>query len=288
MNLFNMGKVEIYSELERVLKIVKSWKEQGRSTIEKDIVLEKLRDIYNAVKYDACEECKEETAGQAAEEAVAQVPAEEYKEPAVVETAETTEGEQGGYKEIQSGTEEPAVKPSETELFPLDEVNARPKLDKKVILSLYGEEEPVAQAEQSESVNNITAGKVKADEQPQGETVQDAANGNAKPVLGEVMGTNGETLADVYAKNSHNQDMATMISTENVSGLRSSIGINDKFLMVRDMFGGDNNAYEEAISDLERFGDLDEALLHIHETYSWNPNSDGVKFLIDLLAKKLS
>ena len=72
------------------------------------------------------------------------------------------------------------------------------------------------------------------------------------------------------------------------SSLRRAIGINDKFLLIRDLFGGDGEAYEEAIATLNAFDDFDECMIHIAENYAWNPNSDGAKFMMELLERKFA
>ena len=73
-----------------------------------------------------------------------------------------------------------------------------------------------------------------------------------------------------------------------VADLRNAIGINDKFLLIRDLFGGDGEAYEEAIATLNAFDDFDECMIHIAENYAWNPNSDGAKFMMELLERKFA
>lgn len=105
-------------------------------------------------------------------------------------------------------------------------------------------------------------------------------------VLGEVINHDVRTLADTIAPV---RDMAaTLRRGEPVDDLRSAIGINDKFLLIRDLFGGDGSAYEAAIDALNRFDNLDDCMIHIAENYAWNPHSDGAKFLMELLERKYS
>ena len=70
--------------------------------------------------------------------------------------------------------------------------------------------------------------------------------------------------------------------------LKQAIGINDKFLLLRDLFGGDTERYERTIDRLNEFDDLDDCIIYISENYDWNPSSDGVRFLMELLERKLS
>lgn len=107
-----------------------------------------------------------------------------------------------------------------------------------------------------------------------------------EPVLGEVLGGDVHTLADTIAAP---KDMASeIVRKERITDLKQAIGINDKFLLLRDLFGGDAERYERTIDRLNAFDDLDDCIIYISENYDWNPSSDGVRFLIELLERKLS
>lgn len=107
-----------------------------------------------------------------------------------------------------------------------------------------------------------------------------------EPVLGEVLGGDVHTLADTIAAP---KDMASeIVRKERITDLKQAIGINDKFLLLRDLFGGDTERYEWTIDRLNEFDDLDDCIIYISENYDWNPSSDGVRFLMELLERKLS
>mgnify|MGYP003290164031 CR=1 FL=1 len=73
-----------------------------------------------------------------------------------------------------------------------------------------------------------------------------------------------------------------------ITDLRKAIGINDKFLMIKDLFGGDVARYEATIDTLNEFEDLDDCMIYIVENFSWNPDSEGAKLLVSLIERKLS
>lgn len=103
-------------------------------------------------------------------------------------------------------------------------------------------------------------------------------------VLGEVINHDVQTLSDTLAAP---RDMASELRRrEPVTDLRRVIGINDKFLMIHDLFGGESREYEQAIDALNDFEDLDDCMIFIAENYAWNPNSDGAKLLMELLERK--
>lgn len=104
------------------------------------------------------------------------------------------------------------------------------------------------------------------------------------PVLGEVINHDVQTLADTIGPP---RDMASELRRlEPVTDLERAIGLNDKFLLIRDLFGGDAEAYDRALKTFNGFDDLDDCMIYIAENYAWNPNSDGAKLLMELLERK--
>ena len=82
--------------------------------------------------------------------------------------------------------------------------------------------------------------------------------------------------------------MAEELTAARTRSLRQAIGINDKFLMTRDLFDGDEDAYAEAIAELDECETLDDCMIYIAENYEWNPDSEGAKFIMQLLERKHS
>lgn len=91
------------------------------------------------------------------------------------------------------------------------------------------------------------------------------------------------TLADKMV-----DDTAPMPAMNRINDLRKAIGLNDRFLMIRDLFAGDAARYEDTIDTLNEFDDLDECMIYIVENFAWNPDSEGAKMLVSLIERKLS
>ena len=124
------------------------------------------------------------------------------------------------------------------------------------------------------------------DDEPGFEEITLEAAAPAGVVLGDVINHDVQTLADTLAAP---RDRASELRrSEPVTDLRKAIGINDKFLLIRDLFGGDGEAYERAIGTLNDCADFDDCMIYIAENYAWNPNSDGVKLLMELLERKFA
>ncbi len=247
-------------------------------------------------------------------------PAVEEAQPTVTEAEQPAETEQE--KPAETEEEKPAEteeKPAETEqekpkseqasLFDM-EIVRRPRSSsgRRVIMSLYGESttpaprekkarEQVAEPTPETPEKTETPAKPEipvtpqpaeqpADEAPVAVSVAEriaAAQGDAPQVLGDVIGAGTTTLADAMAAH---QPTAQIIQNDRVNSLRTSIGINDRFIMIRDLFGGDGAAFDRVLDELDAFDDFNECLVYM-STYRWNPNSDGARMMMDLVTRKL-
>ena len=188
-------------------------------------------------------------------------------------------------------------------LFNMDEVRRQPRSKHQRMMSIYNNSEPKQEkvVDISKIFNididepaEVAPVEVKPAEKPVAEPVAKPKSVEipvAKPIVEEKPQTLADaipapqTLADVIAAPTA---LAEEINHARVRSLRDGIGLNDKFLMIRDLFDGDGEAYEEAINALDEMETLDDCMIHIIENYAWNPDSEGSKFIMQLLERKLS
>ena len=190
---------------------------------------------------------------------------------------------------------EPAIEPTTVErpagggLFDIDDIPVRSKRGRKMI-SLYNDPmpAPAVETKPSAEVEPVQAEQAPVIEQEPLQVSAPApvpASQHVEEVpqrLGDVIAKGVTTLADAIAEE---QPTAAY---NRITEIRKAIGLNDKFLMIRDLFGGDANLYEDTITRLDEFDDLDECMIFIVENFRWNPDSDGAKLLVSLLERKLS
>lgn len=196
--------------------------------------------------------------------------------------------------------EQPAVaeaekpKSEQASLFDM-EIVRRPRSSsgRRVIMSLYGEsatsssrEEKMREKAVEPAPDAIQPVEQPADESPKAVSVAEriaAAQTEGPQVLGDVIGAGTTTLAEAVAAS---QPTVQTVQNDRVNTLRAAIGINDRFIMIRDLFGGDGAAFDRAMEELDAFEDFNECLVYM-STYRWNPNSDGARMLMDLVTRKL-
>ncbi|MBP3549612.1 MAG: hypothetical protein J6J56_05320 [Rikenellaceae bacterium] len=201
---------------------------------------------------------------------------------------ETEEEEQPSVAEAEKPKSEQAS------LFDM-EIVRRPRSSsgRRVIMSLYGEsatsssrEEKTREKAEEPAPDAIQPVEQPADESPKAVSVAEriaAAQTEGPQVLGDVIGVGTTTLAEAVAAS---QPTVQTVQNDRVNTLRAAIGINDRFIMIRDLFGGDGAAFDRAMDELDAFEDFNECLVYM-STYRWNPNSDGARMLMDLVTRKL-
>ena len=214
-------------------------------------------------------------------------------------------------KPAEEPTEKPIEKPIEAKpakeparemnsLFNMDEVRRQPRSKHQRMMSIYNNSEPKQEkvVDISKIFNididepaEVAPVEVKPAENPIAEPIAKPKPIEvpvAKPIVEEKPQTLADaipatqTLADVIAA------PTALADNTRVRSLRDGIGLNDKFLMIRDLFGGDAARYEDTIDTLNEFDDLDDCMIYIVENFSWNPDSEGAKLLVSLIERKLS
>lgn len=163
-------------------------------------------------------------------------------------------------------------------LFDLNDIPVRSKSKRKMI-SLYSDNPAPTAA--------VIEPEVKA-ETPKTETPKkEEVKIEPRPI--EPVQRLGDSFAGIKTlAEQMTQDDAPTTPFNRIKDLRSAIGLNDKFLMIRDLFGGDAERYEATIDTLDEFEDLDECIIYIVENFRWNPDLEASKLLISLIERKLA
>lgn len=104
-------------------------------------------------------------------------------------------------------------------------------------------------------------------------------------VLGEVIKSDVRTIADTITPKSKTVEQ---MAKGAISDIGKAVGINDRFLLIRDLFGGSSEMYEQVVARLNSFDNLEDCMIYIVENFDWNPNSDGAKLMMELIERKYS
>jgi len=84
------------------------------------------------------------------------------------------------------------------------------------------------------------------------------------------------------------EDVTEILKSKPINSLRSAIGLNDKFLMMREIFNGDKDKYEKTIAKLEDVASIADAKAIISEYSNPDYENEALVLLLDLVKRKLN
>ena len=93
-------------------------------------------------------------------------------------------------------------------------------------------------------------------------------------------------INETLAQNKTGSDLSSKLQTVPLSSISSGIGLNDKFLYIRELFKGDNDSYANAIQHLDAADSLANALDFIHLHFDWDEKNETAQKFINLLYRR--
>jgi hypothetical protein len=87
--------------------------------------------------------------------------------------------------------------------------------------------------------------------------------------------------------NKSDGDISGMLKTKPLISLAEAIGVNDRFMYIREIFNGKREAYNEALKKLEKVENLTDARAVIMSYKGDNEECEAVEQLINLVKRKL-
>ena len=94
-----------------------------------------------------------------------------------------------------------------------------------------------------------------------------------------------ESLADKLAKNA-DDTLASALNSKKIIDLKSSITLGDRFRFQRELFGGNGEKMNKAISDFNSFETMIEAQEYITKNFDWQLDNEAVSDFIQLLQRR--
>ena len=82
------------------------------------------------------------------------------------------------------------------------------------------------------------------------------------------------------------EDLTSRMKLSPISNLADAIGVNDRFYFIREVFGGNNNNYREAIERLNSVSKVNEAMEIINGYTAEETNQQAIKDLLALVKRK--
>lgn len=100
------------------------------------------------------------------------------------------------------------------------------------------------------------------------------------------------SIKSILQQNGDKDLILTHLKLKPIQDLKSGIGLNEKFLFIRELFDNDHQAYADAVSNLNAAGDLAQAEEIIGKTlmphYQWQADNEAVVNFLHLVLRRFS
>ena len=290
--------MEVKDRLQRALQILDAAERvEVLSDIERDILLTELREAYAELRFGKTENGKRKTENetdvseaQAVEPAVEESVEKSVAELPVVPIAPITPTEEEQDEEQEETEPEVEVElifneeeDEETENGEIAEPNeevAEPNeevAEPNEVVAEKNEEVAESSEEVAEDQNLSTLHSPLLT--PKRSALLSLYEDTPTPVLGEQF-HESPSVADTIACPKGVADSAP------VASLREAIGLADKFMLIRELFDGNAEEYDNAIATLDKQPSFDDCIIYISENYTWSPSSAATKLVMELLERK--
>ena len=108
----------------------------------------------------------------------------------------------------------------------------------------------------------------------------------------------GKILADQFSKQAsineqlsgkrHEDDSAELTKLKPISDIKAAIGVNEKFMFIRELFKGDQELYNSTLEKLNISSNINDAFDTLSGIAPGSGSSEAFEMLIDLVKRKLS
>ncbi len=94
-------------------------------------------------------------------------------------------------------------------------------------------------------------------------------------IVGETF-SKGKSLNDSMTEN---QTLDQKFASSPITNLEPSIGLNDRFLFIRELFDGNTDNFNNAVTEIDKLGGLKEAVNYLSSNYKWKKTEASLKFV---------
>ena len=292
INYLNNKEVEDQAEAQRLAEIEAKKAEDAAREAELARIAEEQEALFRAEELER--ERQAEARRKAEEEMARQVAAIEAARQADLEERRRREEEAARQEELKRQEEEARRIAAEQEAARQREEEARRKAAEEEARRVEAERIAREQAEleariEAERIAKEQAEKERAEREAQeklaAQVVVDAVLAeSAVTTLADSIETT-ESLADKLAKGA-DDTLASAINNKKIIDLKASITLGDRFRFQRELFGGNGEKMNKAISDFNSFETMDEAQAYIAKNFEWPLDNDAVSDFIQLLQRR--
>ena len=137
-----------------------------------------------------------------------------------------------------------------------------------------------------EKVKEKKPAEVQVEKPVQQETVPDAKGSEEPATIADRFKGEKKFINERLGDNGSRQDLSSKLQSKPIRDIGSSLGLNDRFKLINELFNGDKESYQQTIDELDNATNFNEAFNYISSSYDWDMEDDSVLMLLDLVRRK--
>ena len=95
-----------------------------------------------------------------------------------------------------------------------------------------------------------------------------------------------QPINETLAQQKKGKNLSKKLQTAPLSSIASGIGLNDKFLYIRELFKGDSDLYNNVVKYLDTVDSLEEAVVFIQKNFDWEEKNDTAQKFVGLVYRR--
>lgn len=97
-----------------------------------------------------------------------------------------------------------------------------------------------------------------------------------KKTIGEIPGEKHQLVNDLLSQ----ERTEVKFETRPLKSIRDGIGINDRFLFIRELFLNNSEKYDQTLTALDGLTGIEDAVKYLKQNFKWSKSEAGEKFLL--------
>lgn len=241
----------IKEKIKKIELFLETIENDNISRIEKDILLEKLRSLYDFIIYDS------------------DIPETLTK----IDQKITSSHNDNKQKNINySAQENVDIQFSDIEFTKKSEFSSNQITESK-------KNEPIIEVKKEEPIKSEKKTEIK----------QNTLFGNEETqqkTLGETLGKDKTSINEIIGQNKKQTDVISKLNLKPINDIKTSIGIGDRFLYIRELFNGDKDLFDTAVSKLNNFENFDQAIEYLKSNFNWDFEDEIADSFLTIVRRK--
>jgi hypothetical protein len=110
---------------------------------------------------------------------------------------------------------------------------------------------------------------------------------NNEEIISDRFKSQTASIHDGFLKSQKYEDLSSKLKSKPITNIADAIGINDKFIFIKELFNGNENKYNKTIEVLNNATNFNDAYNYLMGNFNWDMDNSLVQILLDLIRRKL-